>query len=512
MSSKTIRRLRQFSQIAFFALFMFLFAQAVYLGKSLLPSDLFYRLDPLIAATAMLAGRTLIAGLLYSLITILLTLVFGRVWCGWLCPFGSVLEWLSPKKANAQILEKWRTVKFLVFFGLIFAALLGNQSAAFLDPISTLTRTMTVVIWPGLRFIVSGLEGFLYRFGPLWPALDVIHQNILLPLFQGIESVFIAALPVFLFFTLVVGLNWLTERFWCRYLCPLGSFLGLISRLAIFRREVNADCIACNKCVPACPTGTISTEENYASDPAECTMCYDCAAVCPVGAIDFPAHLPEWKPADSHEYDPQRRQVLLTAAGAVGGIALAGIEPIQRRQPDRLIRPPGATMTEFTAMCMRCGECVRVCPTQGLQLSLLEGGWQNIFTPLLAPRLGYCSYNCDACVRTCPTGAIPRISKEEKQVIPIGLASINTDRCLPWAYDTLCSVCEEMCPLPEKAITLEEVQVPSDDGGRMTIFQPKVDRGLCIGCGVCEYHCPVGGEAAIQVFSLPSTQNFVTGI
>ncbi len=512
MKAKSIRRTRQIAQIASFGLFMVLFAQAVYLGQSILPSDLFYRFDPLIAATAMLAGRAIKIGLLYSLITIAATLLFGRAWCGWICPFGSLLEWLTPKFTRGKVNNHWRIVKYLFFFVLIFAAMLGNQTGVFLDPISLLTRSMTTVFWPGLRFIIDGLEGFLYQFEFLWPALDKFDSKVLLPLFQGIESVFIASLPVFIFFAFVVALDRIAERFWCRYLCPLGGCLGLVSRLAFVRREVTADCISCDRCSKVCPTGTIDANKKYSSDPAECTVCYDCAAECPVNAIEFQRHSPFWKPAQTQEYDPQRRQILKAAAGAVGMVALAGIEPIHRRDPARLIRPPGATLTEFTAVCMRCGECVRVCPTQGLQPSLTEGGWQNIFTPRLVPRLGYCSYDCDACIRTCPTGAIPPISKEIKQKTPLGLASINTDRCLPWAYDTLCSVCEEMCPLPEKAITLEEIHIQSEEGKQTTIFRPRVIHDLCIGCGVCEYHCPVGGEAAIQVFSLPRTDTFITGI
>ncbi len=499
-------------QIASFALFTALFAWAVYLGRSPLPSDLFYRLDPLIAATAMLAGRAVKAGLLYSLITLAAALIFGRVWCGWICPFGSLLEWLSPRQTISKVPDKWRAAKFLLFIALIFAALLGNQSLVFLDPISLLTRSMTAALWPGLRFLIFGLEGFLYQFDFLWPALDAANAKLLLPLFQGIESVFSASLPIFLFFAVVVGLNWIAERFWCRYLCPLGGFLGLVSRAAVIRREVSTDCTSCNRCSKICPTGTIDAGKGYASDPAECTVCYDCAVECPVDAIHFKSHSPVWKTAPFQAYDPQRRQILLTAAGALGGVALAGIEPARRRDPERLIRPPGATLTDFSAVCMRCGECVRVCPTQGLQPSLAEGGWQNFFTPRLVPRLGYCSYSCDACIRTCPTGAIPPISKEVKQNTPIGLASINTDRCLPWAYDTLCSVCEEMCPLPEKAIILEEVVIQAGGSQTGTIFRPRVIRDLCIGCGVCEYHCPVGGEAAIQVQTLPRTDTFISGI
>ena len=150
MNAKVTRRARQISQMLTFALFMYLFVQAVYLGQSPLESDLFYRLDPLIAATAMLAGRTLISGLLYALINIAAAFIFGRVWCGWVCPMGSVLDWVSPKNARQgkQVSDTWRTVKFLLFAVLITAAVLGNQTLAITDPISILTRTMTAAIWP----------------------------------------------------------------------------------------------------------------------------------------------------------------------------------------------------------------------------------------------------------------------------------------------------------------------------------------------------------------------------
>ena len=177
-----------------------------------------------------------------------------------------------------------------------------------------------------------------------------------------------------------------------------------------------------------------------------------------------------------------------------------------------MIRPPGAQQTDFTSVCMRCGECVRVCPTQGLQPSLLEGGLQNLFTPRLVPRLGACSFACSACIQVCPTGAIPPLTLDQKQQTPIGLASIDSDRCLVWAYNTICSICEEVCPLAEKAIQLEEVQVVNAQGAQITLQRPSVVRELCIGCGACEYHCPVGGDAAIQVFSLPNTDVFLRGI
>jgi ferredoxin len=166
-----------------------------------------------------------------------------------------------------------------------------------------------------------------------------------------------------------------------------------------------------------------------------------------------------------------------------------------------MIRPPGAAAVDFGARCARCGACIRACPTQGLQPSLFEGGLQNLLTPRLVPRLGYCSFGCNACGQVCPTGAIPELDLVVKQHTTIGLASINRDRCLPWAYNTPCIVCEEACPVESKAIKLEEVTLINAQGESAILQRPQVDRTLCIGCGICEYQCPLGGESAIRVYA-----------
>ena len=138
-------------------------------------------------------------------------------------------------------------------------------------------------------------------------------------------------------------------------------------------------------------------------------------------------------------------------------------------------------------------------------VSLFESGIQNLLTPRLVPRLGYCDYNCTACSQICPSGAIPLLSLEGKQSTPIGLARVDTNRCLPWAYQTTCIVCEEACPLPEKAIWLIDEEVEDANGNKILLRKPQVDRTLCIGCGVCEYQCPMGGEGAIRVFTPTET-------
>ena len=190
----------------------------------------------------------------------------------------------------------------------------------------------------------------------------------------------------------------------------------------------------------------------------------------------------------------------------MAGVALAGVEPITRRKPATMIRPPGvdhgvALNRALGSLCVRCGACVRACPTQGLQPSLFEGGVQNVLTPRLVPRLGYCNFGCNACGQVCPTGAIPPLPLQEKQQTIIGLASINQNRCLPWAYEIPCIVCEEVCPVADKAIALDEVSIPDSAKQEAVLLQrPRVIQDLCIGCGICEYKCPVGGEAAIRIY------------
>ena len=162
------------------------------------------------------------------------------------------------------------------------------------------------------------------------------------------------------------------------------------------------------------------------------------------------------------------------------------------------MRPPGAAENELLSQCVRCGVCVRTCPTAALQPAITEAGIESLYTPVLMPRLGYCDYSCHACGLACPEGAIPPLSLEEKRQQVIGIAAIDQQRCLPWSGQAPCIVCEEMCPLPEKAIWLEEHEI-IQDGVANTYQRPHVILESCIGCGICEYKCPVVGEAAIRV-------------
>lgn len=508
MTARRWRRVRQAVQFLAFLAFLALSVRATAQRPGRLWADLFAQLDPLLMIVASIAGRVLLTGLVLAAGVLLLTLLFGRVWCGWLCPLGGVLEWLSPRQGSVRDrrpttppAERWRVAKVLLLVAILVAALLGSQALTFLDPITILNRTLAVAVGPALRYAVFSAEAFLYRFDILWGPLDALHSAVVAPFFSSVQPVFAAAPLVALLLACLVALNWWAPRFWCRYLCPLGGLLGLLSRRALLRREVGAGCTACGRCGRDCPVGTIDPRSGFQSDPAECIVCLDCLVDCPQGSAEFRFRLPAWKPARSYAYDPSRRQLLLTAAAATAGVALAGVEPITRREPAFLVRPPGAGSVDLSALCTRCGACLRACPTQGLQPCLFEAGLQNWMTPRLVPRLGFCDYGCTACGRVCPTGAIPRLPLEEKQLARIGLASVNRNRCLPWAYGVACIVCEEACPVPDKAIRLEAVESVSAGGEVVLLQRPVVVQSLCIGCGVCEFKCPMGGEAAIRVYA-----------
>jgi polyferredoxin len=505
LTAKNWVRLRRASQIAFFLVFLGLQLTATSGSPHLAWADLFFRLDPLIALTTTLAGRALVVGLALSLVTLALTLFFGRVWCGWICPLGTALEWLGPAEGHSPPHpppEKWRGVKVLLLVTVVLAALLANQSLLILDPLTIAARTVSGAILPAARYSINQVEGALYRLDLLWPTLDWLHQRLVVLLLGDLQTVSRLALPIALFFMLLVTANWWAPRFWCRYLCPLGGLLGLLSRFALVRREVTAGCSHCARCRSDCPTGTIDPERGFQSDPAECIVCLQCFGACRRDDVSFRWQLRGWRSAARRHYDPQRRQTLLAIGVAVAGVALAGTEPARRRPPSHHIRPPGATRTAFDSLCIRCFECVRICPTHGLQPTLVEGGWQTVLTPVLIPRLGYCSFSCHACGLVCPTGALPQLPLEEKRTTPIGLAHIDQNRCLPWAYDTPCIVCEETCPVPNKAIELELVEVERESGATILLQRPRVIKTLCIGCGTCEFQCPVGGDAAIQVHVL----------
>ena len=463
------------------------------------------RLDPLVMLSHLLASRTFLVGSSLALFTIILTLVFGRAWCGWLCPLGTTLDIFSLKRwrgKRQEPPETWRSVKYALLLTILVAAFFGNLTLLVFDPLTIIFRALTVSIWPAVDQIVTVIESSLYNIPFMAGTISTV-DGVLRPVILPPEPVYYRDAVLFgAVFLGVVLLNLAAPRFWCRYLCPLGGMLGLISKLALFRREVGEDCKGCVLCKQVCPTGTIDPEMGYASDPSECTMCLDCLEVCPRSSIAF---TPGLKLAEWHSYDPNRRQALVAFGSTIAALALFRSSALTKRETPHLIRPPGARENNLLSKCVRCAECMRACPTSGLQPAVTEAGLEGFWTPVLIPRLGYCDYSCNACGQICPVQAIPPLALEDKRTQVIGRAYINQNRCLAWSDHVPCIVCEEMCPLPEKAIQLQESQDIDQQGNPITLQLPSVLRERCIGCGICEYKCPVNGEAAIRVY-VPGTE------
>lgn len=504
-----LKRARIASQTAFLLLFLFLLSKTEYHGEDVIayPVKIFLELDPLILVSTLLSSHAVAIGLWVSLITVAATAILGRAFCGWFCPLGALNDltgsFRKKKKAPAESrLDKHGVmVKYYVLAGILVAALFQIQFAGLLDPIALTIRSFAVAVSPAFNTIVHGAFDIVYKadLGPVSDASDKVYLFLRSHVISFERPSFQQGSLIGLIFLAILGLNFVRKRFWCRYACPLGALLGILSRFALLNHKLESEaCNGCKLCLHTCSGGAKpDTEDEWRG--SECVLCMNCQSVCPTHAVSFQFGRPE--PA-SRRTDLKRRYLLAAGAAGIGTLALVRLNPVRETGAAELVRPPGSVEeAEFLRRCVKCGECMKVCITNGLQPTFLQAGFEGIWSPVLVPRIGYCEFNCTLCGQVCPTDAIEELAPEVKQGRKIGLAFVDQNRCLPYAFGINCIVCEEHCPTSPKAIKFESRSVSTPDG-QMELKLPVVDPRVCTGCGICEWACPVGEQAAIRVTSV----------
>jgi polyferredoxin/Pyruvate/2-oxoacid:ferredoxin oxidoreductase delta subunit len=506
-----LKNIRRLSQAFFLLIFLWLFLLTESRGENELgyPVKVFLEADPLIFITTTLSTRALYTPFLLSLLIIIATAVLGRVFCGWVCPLGTLNNMAGTLKKKSLSKKSYNLYhwKYIILVFLLVSSAFTLQLSGILDPLALLIRSLSLAIYPLFQYATAGVFDAVYAwhlpvitdfsefiYGMLKKTILSFHQ----PYFN--QAVFTGLL-----FLGILALNLIERRFWCKFLCPLGALLGLFSRYAILDRTVSEGCDGCGVCRRECHGGAApDKKEKWLK--SECMACMNCDDLCPRNAVRFGF---SGKPAGL-ALDLGKRRVIGSMIAGLIAVPLLRISPLKKAgaAEPRLIRPPGSLDEKaFLQRCIKCGECMKVCITGGLQPTLLEADLEGIWSPVLVPRIGCCEYRCTLCGQVCPTGAIRKLSVEEKASIRIGVAMIDKGRCLPFAHSTPCIVCEEVCPTPKKAIWFEEVRVRNRNDKTVTVKQPHVDLELCIGCGICETKCPVLGLPAITVTSIGESRS-----
>lgn len=495
------------------------------------PVSIFFDLDPLVLVSTWLATHSLEGLALLGLLTIVVTLVFGRVFCGWFCPFGTLHNAVSSLRKHfrrvipkVEAFSRWQRAKYLVFFALLVMSAAGAQWIGVLDPFSLLYRSVALTILPALDVGVSAVANGVYLGDPHLGAMHL--RDLTEPVYRWWQEqvtatelrVFSGTGIVFLVFITALILNFVRNRFWCRYLCPLGGMLGLVAARPLLRLTSDPQaCNSCMKCTLACPAAA-QPEKPDQWLATECFGCWNCVGSCNNNGLDF-AWMPPTRKSSEGTVDIGKRRAMASVVVGVAGLSMMRITPAAHGKTfnPSLIRPPGSRAEpDFLERCVKCGLCMQTCPSGGLQPTWSEAGLEGLWSPVLVPAIGWCEFECHACGQVCPTEAIRPLPLPEKKKVKIGLAVIDSTRCLPYAYGKECIVCEEHCPVPDKAITFELRESRQRDGSVRTLKFPRVDPGRCTGCGICETKCPFQDKAAIRVVSAgetrhPANQPMLTG-
>jgi ferredoxin len=486
------------------------------------------------------------------LAVILLTALFGRVYCSAICPLGILQDcilWIRKRIRSKYRYRYSSPVNYLRYPFLAVPVIIYLVGTIFfvslLDPFSNFGRIISDFMQPVYIFLNNTLAWLLEKADIffLYPE-DISFGNWAAYIFP----IFILGLIIWM------SLKW--GRLYCNTICPVGTLLGLISRISVFRIKMIQDrCTKCAKCAFACKSNCINIKDQKV-DFSRCVGCFNCISVCPEDAIKYLA--PLRKRSLIQQTDDIRRKFIISAGLLFLGLSgyrkstfamefepgfaeklksrnqKAGKPGFSREdtsainqnrksvfsqevkadlpqevphnkvpttiEPEKhyTVTPPGSLGIEhFTGTCTACHLCISACPTQVLQPSIFEYGITGLMQPYMDYITNYCNFDCVICSEVCPTGAILSLTMEAKKTLQIGKVNLILENCVVKTDNTSCGSCSEHCP------TQAVHMIPYK--GELTI--PEIRPEICVGCGACEHACPVRPFRAIYVDG-----NYIHGI
>jgi len=456
--------------------------------------------------------------LVVVVVLVLVTLLFGRVYCSVICPLGIFqdgVSWLSSRRKGKKMRFKYsKEVKWLRYgmLALFIIALIAGVHAfvALLAPYSSYGRIVQNLFAPVYQWINNVLAYFAER----RESYAFVTKEVWI---RSIPTFVIAAVT----FVIVVVLAWKNGRTYCNTICPVGTTLSFFSRFAMFRPVIDASkCKTCHACEKTCKSSCISIQKEAKTiDYSRCVDCFNCIDSCKFGALKYrfawkkqaaEVAAPETPDAAPKAEDNGRRAFLASSTLALAAVAVKAqdkkldgglADVIAKKQPEREnpVTPFGSkSIKDFYNHCTACQLCVSVCPNDVLRPST---DLQHLMQPEMSYERGYCRPECTLCSEVCPTGAIIPITPAEKTAYRVGIAQVDRDLCIVEKDGVACGNCSRHCPVG----AIRMLRKDPDDMNSPRI--PVVDESKCIGCGACENLCPARPISAIKVNGLQDHLN-----
>jgi ferredoxin len=475
------------------SIFLFTLITFYFLDFAALMPDQFHALAHIQFIPAILGSSFIILTVLIAL-----TILFGRIYCSSICPMGiyqDIVAWLSKKTAKKKKRYKYGKARNILRWSVIVVVLIAFFAGypvllGLVDPYSAYGRIIANIFKPVYMAGNNVLEFVFTSFGNYtFYKMEVA----ILSMFS-----FIIAILTFLgigFFA------WKYGRTFCNTICPVGTVLGFISKFSLFKVQIDGNlCNSCGSCAMKCKASCIDSK-NHTVDHSRCVGCFNCLDSCFRNALKFTPY--KKKVTDTkieRTANSGKRQFLATAittAVSVPAVLAQGkiveivtdAKVLTRQNP---ICPPGAKSAEHLLHhCTSCHLCISRCPSRVIKPAFMEYGIRGIMQPVMTYEKGFCNYNCTVCADVCPNQALLPLTMEEKHLTQIGRVHFVEDICVVHVEETNCGACAEHCPT--QAVTM----IPYEGHEGLTI--PHITPDICVGCGGCEFICPVRPNRAIFV-------------